>query len=313
VNYCEKALVTGGAGFIGSHIVDRLLADGVGVVVLDDLSGGNVANLRDHLGKEGFRFVQGDIRDSGLVREAIRGVDVVFHCAALIGVQQSVLDPVLVNDVNVAGTLNVLAAGLDSGVRRFVYASSFAVYGNSDSLPLREDQPVTPISPYGVSKLAAEGYVRTFSNSLQTVCLRNSNVYGPRQTQNEYSGVITQFIANLAQNRPLEIFGDGEQTRDFVHVKDVVEANLLALKEECVSGEVFNIGSGEATTINQLAEILGGVASGNVELVHKKLRVGDIRHSYADISKAEKKLCYRPTVTLREGLRELLESKRTLP
>lgn len=205
MNYCEKALVTGGAGFIGSHIVDRLLVDSVSVVVLDDLSGGNVANIHHHLGKEDFRFVQGDIRDSGLVRETIRGVDVVFHCAALIGIQQSILDPILVNDVNVVGTLNVLTAALDSGVRRFVYASSCAVYGNSDSLPLREDHPVKPISPYGVSKLAAEGYLRTFSDSLQTVCLRNSNVYGPRQTQNDYSGVITQFLTNLAQNRPLEI------------------------------------------------------------------------------------------------------------
>jgi len=312
VNFCEKALVTGGAGFIGSHIVDRLLEDGVGVVVLDDLSGGNVANIRHHLGKEGFRFVQGDIRDSGLVKEVVSGVDVVFHYAALVSVQQSVADPVLVNDVNVAGTLNVLTAALDSGVRRFVYASSCAVYGDSDSLPIREDHPVNPISPYGVSKLAAEGYVRTFSSSLQTVCLRDFNVYGPRQAQNEYSGVITRFLTNLNQNRPLEIFGDGEQTRDFVHVKDVVEANLLALKEECVPGEVFNIASGEATTINQLAETLVGIASGNVEFVHKNPRVGDIRHSYADISKAEKRLCYKPTVTLREGLRELVESKRAL-
>ena len=217
-----------------------------------------------------------------------------------------------VNDVNVAGTLNVLTAALDSGVRRFVYASSCAVYGDSDSLPIREDHPVNPISPYGVSKLAAEGYVRTFSSSLQTVCLRDFNVYGPRQAQNEYSGVITRFLTNLNQNRPLEIFGDGEQTRDFVHVKDVVEANLLALKEECVPGEVFNIASGEATTINQLAETLDGIASGNVEFVHNNPRVGDIKHSYADISKAEKRLCYKPTVTLREGLRELVESKRAL-
>ena len=302
--------MTGGAGFIGSHIVDRLLEDGVGVVVLDDLSGGNVANIRHHLGNEGFRFVQGDIRDSGLVKDVVSGVDVVFHYAALVSVQQSVADPVLVNDVNVAGTLNMLTTALDSGVRRFVYASSCAVYGDSDSLPIREDHPVKPISPYGVSKLAAEGYVRTFSSSLQTVCLRNFNVYGPRQAQNEYSGVITQFLTNLAQNRPLEIFGDGEQSRDFVHVKDVVEANLLALKEECVSGEVFNIASGEATTINQLAEVLGGIASGNVELVHKKPRVGDIRHSYADISKAKKNLHYRPAVALKEGLTRLVVDER---
>jgi len=303
--------VSGGAGFIGSHLVDRLLADGFEVVVLDNLYGGRVENVKPHMGKRGFRFVRGDVRDSGLVEELVRGVDAVFHLAALVSVPESFKDPVLTNDVNVGGTLNLLRACVGSDVKRFVYASSCAVYGEAESLPLREDSPLRPASPYAVSKLAAENYVRVFCEvfGLGTVCLRFFNVYGSRQVYSEYSGVMTQFISCLTKDRPLVIFGDGEQTRDFVHVQDVVEANMLALKNEGVVGETFNVATGVATTINQLAGVLLKTTNKtHLKTVHSKPRKGDIKHSVADISKAKGKLHYDPKVLLKDGLEELTKS-----
>ena len=303
--------MTGGAGFIGSHLVDRLLGDGFEVVVLDNLYGGRVENVNQHVGKRGFRFVRGDVRNSILVEELVRGVDAVFHLAALVSVPESFKDPVLTNNVNVGGTLNLLRACVDSDVKRFVYASSCAVYGEAESLPLREDSPVRPASPYAVSKLAAENYVRVFSEvfGLETVCLRFFNVYGSRQVYSEYSGVITQFISCLTKDRPLVIFGDGEQTRDFVHVQDVVEANMLALKNKGVVGETFNIATGVATTINQLANVLLEAANKtHLKMVHSEPRKGDIEHSVADISKARRKLHYDPKVLLKDGLEELAKS-----
>jgi UDP-glucose 4-epimerase len=306
----SRVLVSGGAGFIGSHLVDRLLGDGFEVVVLDNLYGGRVENVKQHIGEGGFRFVRGDVRDSGLVKELVRGVDAVFHLAALVSVPESFEDPVLTNDVNVGGTLNLLRACVGSDVRRFVYASSCAVYGNAESLPTKENGRLRPISPYAVSKLAAESYVRVFYEvfGLETVCLRYFNVFGPRQVHSQYSGVMTQFLKNLKENRSLVIFGDGEQTRDFVHVKDVVEANLLALKRDGIAGETFNIATGVPTTITQLARILIEVTRKNVKLEHSEPRKGDIKHSYADISEAKKKLQFIPNVSLREGLEEFTKS-----
>jgi UDP-glucose 4-epimerase len=301
--------VSGGAGFIGCHTVDRFLAEGFEVVVLDDLRSGRLENIRQHVGKRGFRFVRGDVRDSGLVRDLVGDVEAVVHLAALISVPESIKNPVLTNDVNVNGTLNLLKACVDFGVKRFVYASSCAVYGNAESLPIKEECPARPESPYGVSKLAAENYVRTFHEDfgLETVCLRYFNVYGPRQACNDYSEVITQFIGRLAKNFPLVIFGDGEQTRDFVHVQDVAEANMLALKGEGIAGETFNVGTGVATSINKLASILLEVANKtDLKIRRSKPRKGDIRHSVADISKARKKLGYSPKISLKDGLKRLL-------
>jgi UDP-glucose 4-epimerase len=308
----SKVLVTGGAGFIGSHLVDRLIAENIEVVVLDNLQGGKLGNIQQHIGKKLFRFVNGDIRNSNLVKDLVSDVDAVFHHAAIISVPQSIEDPVLVNDTNVNGTLNLLKASLDSNVKRFVYASSCAVYGDIEDLPIKESSELKPLSPYGVSKLAAESYVKVFYRvfGLKTVCLRYFNVYGPRQVNGPYSGVITQFMDRLAKDLPPVIFGDGEQTRDFVHVRDVVEANMLALTRGII-GETFNIAAGVATTINQLTKILLEITDKTrFKLIHTEPRKGDIKHSVSDISKAKKELHYEPRISLEEGLRELTKSRR---
>ena len=304
-----RVLVTGGAGFIGSHTVDRFLAKGFEVVVLDSLRSGSLDNVRLHMGDERFKFVCGDVRDVRLVRDLVGGVDFVVHLAALVSVPESMQDPDLTYDINVNGTLNLLRACVDADVKRFVYASSCAVYGNADRLPIKEDCPPKPLSPYAFSKLKAESYVWKYFEDfeLETVCLRYFNVYGPRQAYSEYSGVITQFINRIKRGLPLTIFGDGEQTRDFVHVEDVVEANMLALKCRNAIGEVFNIGTGVATSIKQLAQTLLELTNRkDLEILHCEAREGDVRHSVADISKAKEKLGYRPKVALKEGLKKLL-------
>lgn len=304
-----EALVTGGAGFIGSHVVDRLLVEGFNVVVLDNLRSGSFHNISLHMGKRNFKFVNGDIRDACIVRDLIKNVDYVVHLAALVSVQESVHNPSLTYDINVNGTLNLLKASVDFNVKSFVYVSSCAVYGNAEKLPVKEDCPTKPESPYGFSKLTAENYVQKYCKDfgLKTVCLRYFNVYGPRQTYSDYSGVITQFLNRIKRGFPLVIFGDGEQTRDFVYVDDAVEASLLALKCEKSMGEVFNIGTGVATSINQLANTLLEIADKkNLKIVHREARGGDIRHSVADISKAKEKLEYNPRVSLKSGLKSLL-------
>jgi len=310
VHRFKKALVTGGAGFIGSHLVDRLLSEGFEVVVLDNLSNGSLENIAHHMGRRDFHFVRGDIRNRQLVKRLVKDVDVIFHEAAFVSVPRSVEEPVLANEVNVAGTLNLLEACLNSDVKRFIYASSSAVYGESEVLPKHEGLTPQPISPYAVSKLAAEHYVKVFYEvyGLKTVSLRYFNVYGPRQRYGPYSGVITIFINRLLRGEPPIIFGDGEQTRDFTNIKDVVEANMLALKSPGAVGEVFNVATGVATTINQLARMLQEI-TGRQELkpIHTKPRPGDIKHSYADIGKARKILGYQPQVPLRDGLAELVE------
>ena len=307
----SRVLVTEGAGFIGSHLVDRLLTEGLEVVVLDNLREGQPENVKQHIGKEDFQFVRGDIRDYNLVKNLATDIDAVFHLAALISVPDSIRDPDLTDDVNVDGTLNLLKAFMNSSVKRFVYASSCAVYGEAESLPISEDCPLKPTSPYGVSKVAAENYVRVFCEvfGLETVCLRFFNVYGPRQAYGDYSGVITQFMNRAVKNLNLVIFGDGEQTRDFVNIRDVVEANMLALRTKRIAGEAFNIGTGMATTINQLTNVLLEVTNKtHLKVTPSKARKGDIKYSVADISKAKMKLNYYPKVSLREGLKDLTKS-----
>jgi UDP-glucose 4-epimerase len=306
---CLRVLVTGGAGFIGSHTVDRLLAEDLDVIVLDSLRSGSLENISHHFGEKGFRFVRGDVRDAHVVEDLVSRVDYVVHLAALVSVPESLRDPVLTHDINVNGTLNLLKASVDYGVERFVYASSCAIYGNAEKLPIKEDCPAKPVSPYGISKLTAENYVRKYFEDfgLETVCLRYFNVYGPRQAHSDYSGVITQFIKRVKEDLPLVIFGDGEQTRDFVYVEDVAEANLLTLKCKNIAGEVFNIGTGVATSINQLANMLLEIANKrDLKIVHGEAREGDVRHSVADISKASKKLGFTPKITLKNGLKRLL-------
>jgi UDP-glucose 4-epimerase len=302
--------VTGGAGFIGSHLVDRLLDENVEVTAIDDLSSGKVENIRGNLRKDGFHFVKCDIRDIKSVREALKGSDVVFHEGALTSIVQSMKNPQLANSVNASGTLSLLDAALNSAVKRFVYASSAAVYGEN-LIPQTEESHVKPVSPYGASKLAGENYVRVFYTTygLETVCLRYFNVYGPRQCENNpYSGVITKFINRILNHQPLLIEGNGAQTRDFIHVEDVVTANLLALESGKAVGEVFNVGTGKETTVNSLAQTI--LALGNdrrAKIVHVKPRPGDIRHSCANCTKAQSVLGFKAIHRLEEELPGLVD------
>jgi nucleoside-diphosphate-sugar epimerase len=308
----SKILVSGGAGFIGSHIVDRLISEDIEVTVIDNLHTGYLRNIKHNRRRKDLHFVRGDVRDFNLVRSAVKDVDAVFHEAAFVDVAQSIENPVLTNEVNVNGTLNILKASLDLGVKRFILASSAAVYGSTLRPRKREDDPLNPTSPYGVSKLTAENYARLFDHlyGMETVSLRYFNVYGPRQSFNirsAYGGVIALCVNRLVRNIPPTIYGDGEQTRDFVYVQDVVEANMLALNTNNAVGETFNIGSGTSTSINQIAELLKGVTNKeNLHNMYSDPRPGDIRHGYADISKARKRLGYNPKFSIKEGLTELL-------
>jgi UDP-glucose 4-epimerase len=307
----SKVLVTGGAGFIGSHLVDRLLGEGFEVWVLDDFSAGRMENVSHHEDAKEFHLVRGDVRDSGLVNTVVEGIDAVFHEAALVDVSLSVKNPLLFDEVNVDGTLNLLKASLDSNVKRFIFASSAAVYGNLKPVKKKENMRLKPISPYGVSKLAAENYVQVFNEmyGLETVGLRYFNVYGPRQVSaSSYSGVITSFVNRLLDNQPPIINGDGKQTRDFVYVDDVVSANLLALDSKDAVGEVFNIASGVNISIYELAKMLQRIT--NVKRstpVFTEPRPGDIKHISGDVSKAEELLGFRPKMKLEDGLSKLIE------
>ena len=303
-------LVTGGAGFIGSHVVDRLITQGYSVRVLDDLSSGNLANIGEHLSSGAVEFVEGDIRDEKIVKSTLKGVDVVIHLAALISVPLSIQNPELTFDVNLSGTSNLLRSSVQEGIGKFVFASSCAVYGDTKVLPINETVKVNPISPYADSKLLGERYCLGFSERklLKSVILRFLNVYGPRQGMNDYSGVITKFMDRIKKKEPLLIYGDGLQTRDFVNVADVVDAILAAMIVEGVEGEVFNVGSGKPTSVNELAKTILDLAGLDLEICYESSRAGDIKDSYADISKAQTCLGFEPKVSLRDGLRMLLNS-----
>jgi nucleoside-diphosphate-sugar epimerase len=307
-----KALVTGGAGFIGSHIVDRLLDQNFDVLVIDNFTTGHHNNLV-HRRTKNLHIIKGDIRNFEDVKLAMKDADVVFHEAAIVSPVLSVKNPVLTDEVNVRGTLNLLIAARKLGVKRFIFASSAAVYGDVPFVHKKEDMIPAPTSPYGVSKLAAESYVQLFYKlyGIKTISLRYFNVYGPRQVIGSaaaHASVIPIFTDKLSQDMPLPIYGDGMQTRDFVYVKDVVEANMLALKCDEGVGEVFNIGSGTRVTINQIAELLKGIANKkNLANSYLPQRPTDIRHGYADISKAMRVLGYVPRFSIRKGLREFFE------
>jgi len=306
----SKILVAGGAGFIGSHIVDDLLETDAEVLVLDNLYTGRRENIAPHKQNNNFHFIKGDNRNLKLVKNLVRNVDAVLNEAAVVSVPRSVENPLLANDVNVKGTLNLLKASLDSDVKRFIQASSASVYGDTKTLPLNENMASKPLSPYAVSELAADNYAQVFYNvyGLETVCLRYFNVYGPRQTYSPYSGVTTIFLNQLQRNEQPTILGNGKQTRDFVYVEDVVSANMLALKKKDAVGEVFNIATGVATTVNQLVETLQQIlGKTNLKPIYGEPRRGGIQHSYASIEKARKILGYEPTFTLEKGLKKLVE------
>ncbi len=298
-----NVLVTGGAGFIGSNIVAGLLEDGFNVRVLDNLVTGRRDNLSGLKGK--VDFVLGDVRDLKVVRKAVSGVDFVLHQAALPSVPRSISDPVLTNECNVSGTVNVLFAAKEAGVKRVVYAGSSSAYGDTPTLPKREDMTPMPLSPYAVSKLAGEYYCSVFSGvyGLETTTLRYFNVFGPRQDpSSQYAAVIPKFIKMISAGKRPTIYGDGTQTRDFTYVKNVVDANILAIKAKKTSGEVVNIACGERITLTGLASKLADVMGSNLKPEYVSELPGDIKHSLADISKAKKLLGYKPSVSFEEGL-----------
>ena len=302
-----KILVTGGAGFIGSHIAAALVAQGDTVVVLDDMSTGHQRNL-DAIGT--VEFVRGSVTDPDAIARAIEGCDYVYHEAALASVPRSIDDPVSSNEVNITGTLNVLVAAHHAKVKRLVYAASSSAYGDSDKLPKVESMPVNPKSPYAIAKLSGEQYVSVFASvyGMQTLSIRYFNVFGPRQDPDSpYAAVIPLFIDALLDGRPPTIHGDGEQSRDFTYVDNVVEANLKALTAPKLSGEVVNVALGDRTSLNQLYGWLRDAIGTDLEPVYGPARAGDVKHSQADITRAQELLGYETKVSVADGLARTVE------
>ncbi len=301
-------VVTGGAGFIGSNIVQRLVEDGEEVRVVDNLATGHRENLQGLGGAA--RLFEGSVCDGALLREAFDGADYVLHQGALASVPRSVADPLATNHINVEGTLQVLEAARACGVRRVVYASSSSVYGDAPTLPKREDMTPQPKSPYAVSKLAGEHYCQVYNNvfGLETVSLRYFNVFGPRQDPaSQYAAVIPIFIRCIVAGEAPQVYGDGEQSRDFTYVEDVVTANLQAARAEGAAGAVCNLGRGERHTLNKLLGLLQDIIGKRVEVNYGPDRAGDVKHSEADIARAREAFGYEPTVTFEEGLRRTVE------
>ncbi|MGD0964018.1 MAG: SDR family oxidoreductase [Candidatus Acidiferrales bacterium] len=299
-----RYLVTGGAGFIGSNIVDELVRRGHQVAVLDDLSSGKEENLAGVRPKIDFRA--GSITDLATVQSVCRGVDYVIHLAARTSVPKSVQNPIESNFVNIDGTLNVLVAARDAKVRRFVFAASSSAYGETPTLPKVETMRPDPISPYGVTKFVGELYAQVFGRvyGLENACVRYFNVFGPRQDPtSQYSGVLSRFMLAVLKGEPPTIYGDGEQTRDFTYIDNVVDVTLRACDAKDVSGKVFNGGTGARISLNEVVELLGRITGKKIESKYEPLRKGDIRDSQADISLARKGLGYQPVVYFEEGLR----------
>jgi nucleoside-diphosphate-sugar epimerase len=303
-----RYLVTGGAGFIGSNTVDEIVRRGHSAVVLDDFSSGREENLKRCAGK--IEIVRGSITDLNAVQKACKGADYVIHLAALTSVPRSVNDPIESNHINIDGTLNVLVAARDAKVRRLVYAASCSAYGEAPFQPQRESMCADPISPYGVTKFVGELYAKVFGRcyGLETVCLRYFNVFGPRQDPTSaYSGVLSKFIATLLADGQPVIFGDGEQSRDFIFVENVVQANLLACEAQNCAGRTFNIGTGGRYTLNETLRLLEKISGEKAAAKYQPPRSGDILHSQADITEARKALGYDPIITFEEGLRRTWE------
>ena len=305
-----RYVVTGGAGFIGSHLVEHLVQDDHEVVVVDNFSTGKRANLAPWLDR--ITLIDGSITDPAVCARACRGADYVLHQAALASVPRSVKDPVATNDANVTGTLNVLVAARDAGVRRVVYAASSSAYGNTAELPKHEGMVPKPLSPYAVSKLAGEQYLRAFhaTYGLETIALRYFNIFGPRQDpSSQYAAAVPKFIASALAGTPQIIFGDGEQTRDFTYVANAVRANLLACTapaEAC--GETYNVGCGTRITVNELWSRITRLTGSSARAVHEPARAGDVRDSLASLERSRAMLGYEPVVDLEEGLQRTVGS-----
>jgi UDP-glucose 4-epimerase len=303
-----RVLVTGGAGFIGSHLVERLLHRGYRVRILDNFSTGHRENIAPWL--EDVEVVEGDIQSYERVHTAVQGCEVVFHEAALPSVPRSIQDPLTSNAANVIGTLNLALVARDSGVQRAIFASSSSVYGANEALPKHEGLQPCPISPYAVAKLAAEGYCQSFFHvyGLETVALRYFNVFGPRQDPlSQYAAVIPNFITAMHAGCSPRVYGDGEQSRDFTYVDNVVEANMRAMEAPDVGGKAFNVACGQQITLNHLLAELRDLTGSRLAAEYLPARPGDVLHSLADISRAEHELGYLPTIDFREGLRRTLE------
>ncbi|NGM70326.1 SDR family oxidoreductase [Natronolimnobius sp. AArcel1] len=301
----KRILITGGAGFIGSHLARTLVAENE-VVILDALTTGSRSNVPD-----GATFIEGDIRDDAALERAIDGVDVIFHEAALVSVERAIDDPPLSHAINVGATLSLLEAARDHDVR-VVLASSAAIYGHPESVPIDEAEPKTPASPYGIDKHSIDQYARQYHDQygLEVVALRYFNVFGPGQVAGPYSGVISIFLEQALAGESITVEGDGSQTRDFVYIDDVVQANCLAATS-ATSGHAFNIGTGQAVTIREVAEQIQEQTGTDAAIVHTEPRAGDIDHSRADISAAKAALGYEPTVSFEDGLEHTLEWYRT--
>ena len=305
----EKYLVTGGGGFIGAHLVRRLLADGKNVRVVDNLSTGEILRLSDLMAD--IEFIEGDLADEEISQEATEGVAYVFHEAAIPSVQRSVQDPVGTNRANITATLNLLESSRKAGVRRFVYAASSSAYGDTPTLPKQESMRPRPLSPYALQKLAGEQYCKLFFDiyGLETVSLRYFNVFGPRQDPNsEYSAVVPKFTSKLLAGEAISVYGDGEQSRDFTYIENVVEANLLALRAPRAAGQVVNVGCGARISLNELVRILENELATKAKVNYESAKPGDVRHSLADIRRAKELLGYEPKVMIQEGLRRTIDA-----
>lgn len=302
-------LVTGGAGFIGSHLTSALLQEGHEVRVLDNLSTGSVENLTDMP----IEFIRGDVADMEAVKTAVQGCQLVFHQAALVSVPKAIENPTLNHAANVTGTFNVFEASRQAGVQRVVYASSAAVYGNLPNLPKKESDPLAPVTPYAMAKRTSELMAAVYdaTYNLELIGLRYMNVFGPRQDPSSpYSGVLSIFCRNVLARKPLIIFGDGEQTRDFVYVTDVVNANLLAAKaniSQLTDSPVYNIGQGKETSLNQIVDMLSQITGTEIVKAYRETRTGDIKKSFATIDLAKEQLAFLPKTSLLDGLRETLD------
>lgn len=306
----EKYLVTGGAGFIGSNIIKKLLEDGNSVRAVDNFATGRKENIEEFLGNPNFEFIEGDLTDLEMAKKVVQGVDYVLHEAAVPSVPRSIKDPIASNNANVLATLNMLVASRDEKIKKFVYASSSSIYGDNPELPKREDFPVRPISPYALTKYAGERYCQIFFQiyGLPTICLRYFNVFGPKQNPDSpYSAVIPKFITAFLKDEKPVIFGDGTQSRDFTYVENVVSANLLAAKSQKGAGEVFNIACEGETSLNDLVDMLSEISGKKIEAEYKDSRLGDVPHSRADIKKAKELLGYKPLVDIKEGLKRTFE------
>ena len=299
-----KVLVTGGAGFIGSNLVKQLIEDGNEVVVLDNLMSGYRENLNPY---PGVHFTEGDVRDETIVADAMHGIEVVFHLAASVGNKRSIDYPLTDAGINVMGTLTVLEAARNAGVRKIVASSSAGIFGELKTLPIREDHPVEPDTPYGSTKLCMEKLCLAYAKlyPIEAICLRYFNVYGPNQRFDAYGNVIPIFAFGMLEKGSITIFGDGEQTRDFVNVRDVVQANIRAAMAKGVSG-AFNIGSGTRVTINHLAGLIRDLVPSKTALTYGAPRPGDVRHSLADINAARNAFGFEPSISLENGLEEYM-------